>query len=69
MLKKRTYRAEACETFIKKVRFDRIDSFYHYVQSDVKFLALNEQRVLYVSLHQVLIMIRISRQIVEFLYQ
>ena len=66
---KKTYRAEACKTFVEKICFDWIDTFDYDVQSDVEFFALNQQWVFHISLHQVLVMICIARQIVELLYQ
>jgi len=64
-----TYGAEAGEAFVANVRFDRVDTFDNDVEADVKLFVVDYEWVLDVALHEVLVVVGVSRQVVEALNQ
>ena len=61
--------AKTCQAFVAQVGFNWIDTSYQYVQSAVELLFVQDQRIVNVSLHQVLVMKRRFGQVCEFFQQ
>ena len=51
--------AKSCQSLIIEISFNRIDALDHHVESNVEFLVIDEQGILYVALDQELLVKRI----------
>ena len=64
---KSTYRTKACQSFFEQICLDWVYSLDHYVKADVELFTLDQQRIFDVALHEELIVVCISGQVMEFL--
>ena len=49
-------RAKSSQTFVTKIGLDWINATNEYIQSTVKLLLINDQRIVNIALHKVLMM-------------
>lgn len=61
--------AKASETFFENVGFDWVNAFDNDVQADVEFLVVDQQRILNVALHQILVLKSLLGQVTKFSYE